>query len=616
MADRRALAQALLWFVVANVGVLFLDGYGYILAAGGTRWTPGWLFVHVALLAQLASAMLLLGGLVLGIVFLPGGRVLAPVAAPVLATALHVLLYVDRTVYAYYRFHVGGLALHLLWMPGGLAALHLRPDAPLAFAAAVAALLGLEAVGLAWLWRRARARPWPRRALGRGWAVFAGGVVVLVVVDKAVYAACDLREARDVTRAARLVPLYQPFTIVGFARHHLAFGAPAIAAGRGALPHYPRAPLRYAADAPRPNVLWVVLDSWRADSFNPDTTPALWRLGERSQVFLQHVSGGNNTRYGMFSMFYGLYAAAFDAFAEERRGPVLFDAARARGYRLEVLSTSPLAFSELRRTAFVDVQDAIGPTFDGPGIAAKDAQAAGAFARFAAAADPRPFFAVLLLESTHAGYDFDPARARYRPYSARIGFLGPGAGVRPPAVWNRYRDAVAYADDIVGGLVRGLEVRGLLASTVVVVTGDHGEEFNEHGYWGHNGAFTPEQIRVPLVLHVPGVAPARHPGLSSHHDLPATILRLIGVTNPPDDYSLGRSLLDSSGDPYAVACGADECALVEEGRTVTFGVGVHDPAGIRMTDAQYRPIAVGRAEGERRSVEVLGVLTRLSAFLR
>jgi membrane-anchored protein YejM (alkaline phosphatase superfamily) len=183
-------------------------------------------------------------------------------------------------------------------------------------------------------------------------------------------------------------------------------------------------------------------------------------------------------------------------------------------------------------------------------------------------------------------------------------------------VWNRYRNAVAYADEVVGGLVNRLDARGLLATTIVIVTSDHGEEFNEHGYWGHNGAFTPEQIHVPLVLYVPGLAPARHEALSSHHDLPATVLGLLGVTNPPADYSLGRSLLDGDGDPNAVACGADECALVEQDRTLTFGVGVHDPSGIRATDAAFRPLSIGRADAERAAVEVLGMLTRLSGFLR
>ncbi len=39
---------------------------------------------------------------------------------------------------------------------------------------------------------------------------------------------------------------------------------------------------------------------------------------------------------------------------------------------------------------------------------------------------------------------------------------------------------------------------------------DHGEECYEHGIWGHNGAFTPAQVHLRLVSHVPWMAPAAH----------------------------------------------------------------------------------------------------------
>src|SRR5438876_7915782 len=158
--------------------------------------------------------------------------------------------------------------------------------------------------------------------------------------------------------------------------------------------------------------------------------------------------------------------------------------------------------------------------------------------------------------------------------------------------------------------------RGLLDDTIVLVTGDHGEEFNEHGYWGHNGAFTPEQVHVPLVLHLPGMPASRHAGLTSHHDLPATLLGLLGVTNPPSDYALGRSLLAGDGDPYAIACGADECALIDQVETVTFGIGAHHPAGIRVLDEDYRPIHASEPGLEKRSLQLLALLARESAFLK
>src|SRR5207247_1684369 len=150
----------------------------------------------------------------------------------------------------------------------------------------------------------------------------------------------------------------------------------------------------------------------RADARTPENTPRLWDLGERSQVFLDHLSGGNSTQFGTFSMFYGLYAAAEPSFAAERRGPVLFTALRDLGYRFEVLSSLSLAVSNFRRTVFVDVQDAIADDLPGPRARDKDRQITERFEAFLAArTDERPFFTVALMQSTHSGYDFDEATA-------------------------------------------------------------------------------------------------------------------------------------------------------------------------------------------------------------
>jgi len=88
-----------------------------------------------------------------------------------------------------------------------------------------------------------------------------------------------------------------------------------------------------------------------------------------------------------------------------------------------------------------------------------------------------------------------------------------------------------------------LTAKGLFQNTIVVLTGDHGEEFLEHGRWGHNSTFSKEQISPPLVLWLPGLAPAEHRSLSSHLDIAPTVLRALGCTNPSDDLSLGHDLL-------------------------------------------------------------------------
>jgi arylsulfatase A-like enzyme len=68
---------------------------------------------------------------------------------------------------------------------------------------------------------------------------------------------------------------------------------------------------------------------------------------------------------------------------------------------------------------------------------------------------------------------------------------------------DRYRQEIRFADEQLGKLFAYLEETGLLNKTIVIVHGDHGEEFGEHGGWHHSGIYS-EVTHVPLVIHVPG----------------------------------------------------------------------------------------------------------------
>jgi membrane-anchored protein YejM (alkaline phosphatase superfamily) len=168
----------------------------------------------------------------------------------------------------------------------------------------------------------------------------------------------------------------------------------------------------------------------------------------------------------------------------------------------------------------------------------------------------------------------------------------------------------------VGDVLRRLEAGGRLDDTVILVTGDHGEECYEHGHWGHNAAFTPEQIRVPLVLHVPGLAPAAHDALTGHQDLAATFLEMLGVENPPADYSQGRSLLGPTADLFQVSCGWNQCALVDGAGLVVFGTEPYNARGLDVLDPDYREVADPARALRERSLALRSLMAEMSAFLR
>ena len=56
-------------------------------------------------------------------------------------------------------------------------------------------------------------------------------------------------------------------------------------------------------------------------------------------------------------------------------------------------------------------------------------------------------------------------------------------------LWNRYLNAASYVDSIIGEFIGELKRRNLYDGSVLIVTGDHGEEFGESGRFLHNSLF-------------------------------------------------------------------------------------------------------------------------------
>ncbi len=132
----------------------------------------------------------------------------------------------------------------------------------------------------------------------------------------------------------------------------------------------------------------------------------------------------------------------------------------------------------------------------------------------------RLFLWVHLFEP-HAPYEGDPSR---------------------PAI-ARYDEEIARADALVGRLLDGLGP--LAADAMVVVAGDHGEAFGEHGETGHSIFVYDTTLRVPLVIAGPGIAPGRRvPDAVSLVDLAPTILAQLAVAPMPgmDGVDLGPTL--------------------------------------------------------------------------
>lgn len=170
----------------------------------------------------------------------------------------------------------------------------------------------------------------------------------------------------------------------------------------------------------------------------------------------------------------------------------------------------------------------------------------------------RPFFAYVNLFDAHEPY-FPTDRSgsvlsggpKWTGYEHEVG-LHTGASAWITEKWNltpdqvaihagAYRHAVSLADAEAGRLLAELERRGVLAHTLVIIAGDHGEQVGEHHLFEHINSLYLPSLLVPLVLASPSLPRGiRVSETVSLRDLPATVVDLLGLSE--DSPFPGRSL--------------------------------------------------------------------------
>jgi membrane-anchored protein YejM (alkaline phosphatase superfamily) len=144
---------------------------------------------------------------------------------------------------------------------------------------------------------------------------------------------------------------------------------------------------------------------------------------------------------------------------------------------------------------------------------------------------------------------------------------------------------------------------------LVLVTGDHGEEFREKGRIGHGSGVNSEQIHVPMVVLDEKVPRGRFSSPTSHVDLVPTVFSLLGDGHAPELYSDGRVLYESPADRYVLATIGWEPTYAGIGKDVKVRFAALDAFGrVQVTDPFDRPLPDGAAKFARAAPAILRML--------
>lgn len=308
---------------------------------------------------------------------------------------------------------------------------------------------------------------------------------------------------------------------------------------------YPLEPLT-CHGGKRYNILFLFVDTLRYDMLTADVMPNTYSFSKKNITFTNHYSNGNNTRHGIFSLFTGLPGSYWKKALTGSTPGILITALQDAHYNIGIFAGAPLDMPEFHKTIFSSIKGLhIDPR--GDNSVESDKFAVEDFEKWQQSIkNGEPFFGFIFLDSVHA-YDFprEPKYEVFKPYWKNVNHLELSNSFDPAPYLARYKNAVRYADDQIENVLKFLEEKKLMDNTIVVISSDHGDEFNDNklNYWSHGGNFTDPQVKVPLVIHWPGKEAGEVNYLTSHLDLVPTILpEVLGCTNPTKDYSVGQSI--------------------------------------------------------------------------
>jgi arylsulfatase A-like enzyme len=240
--------------------------------------------------------------------------------------------------------------------------------------------------------------------------------------------------------------------------------------------------------------------------------PAVARFAKKGVIFDNFFAASNHTSTSMNSLFTGLYPSGFEDVRKQgwhslkltkEQKPVQLRLSQA-GYRTVTTVGHGLA----------------GPTHFFGKINKCQGKLKGREVAETALRDLRSLGPNPAKPTFYVMHFFDPHHSYAAP-------------VRPTRFGydrlSRYRAELAYVDEALAPVLDLMQQEGF-REWLVIFTSDHGEAFKEHGNWAHGFSLYDEEVRVPLILRVPGVSPRRVAITTSHLDLLPTIMAWCGLS--------------------------------------------------------------------------------------
>jgi membrane-anchored protein YejM (alkaline phosphatase superfamily) len=505
---------------------------------------------------------------------LPYKKIIVPLCVLIISTIISLVL-LDSQIFTSHRFHFNLLTIRILgWKTWGFGIVYMF----------IFLFFNSFLARIAWDRYIIRKK--------RLFAIFSTIVTILLLVfTHAAHIWADATGYISITRFTTTLPLFYPSTDkklmikYGFADISTRRNLPQNLPTNGKDLKYPVNSLNYNISNEIKNVVIIGVDDMRSDALTPELTPQILKHAQSSAVqFTNHWSGGNSTKMGLFSLFYGIPPTYEQYMETNKRSPVLIDKFVSDKFATGIFTSYRLyAPACLDITAFVKIPNLrLETKIPGPQEPYRNDSAITVEWKEWLDKKPQtqPFFGFLF-------YDVLSVEGYPPSYANRVHLED--NMTRQQKKHANYKVGVQYIDSLVGIVLDDLEKRDLMKNTVVIITSDHGEEYDDNklGFTGHGSSFSDFQLRVPLIVFWPGKSAGKIDKRTSHYDIVPTIMKdVLGCTNPESDYSSGSNLFSQKQWDWMISGSYFNFAIVEPQKlTIQYPGGYYE-----MRDRNYQII--------------------------
>jgi membrane-anchored protein YejM (alkaline phosphatase superfamily) len=505
---------------------------------------------------------------------------------------LHTFYHIDGLVFDLYRFHINGIVLNMVFGPGSSEIFDFSLSLYLKVIVMIICIAAINVL-LLWLANFITKKKQPHRLYMP--AVYIWIVMMLFTNGFHIYGAAA--QKTSIIESASYIPYFFPlqankllsklgivsrekFVQMDFAHNNLS------------VIDYPKHPI--VADTLRKgeplNIIILAIDSWNKRTLTQECMPNTYAFSQSCIDYENHLSSSNGTRGSIFGMFFSVSSYYWKDFDLASVHPVLIHELIKQGYNVQAYPSASLLNPPFAKNIFREIPN-LNIKAKGRNVYENDCDITNHFLRDLNKYNgKRPFFSFLFYNLAHNMELSKDKLYHFQPSWTFADYTKLNNDMNPTPFFNFYRNCVCEIDSLTGKIYAALKEKGLLKNTVVIITGDHSQEFNENhkNYWGHGSNYTKAQISIPFLFYYPGCKPHKVTYRTTHYDVAPTLMhQVLGVKNKISDYSMGRYLDDPSPrNWHIVGDNLHYAFIVDQDRIV----GKMSSGGMYITDAHLNPL--------------------------